>query len=172
FALSFGFAFRDTQTLLNNTTPLLATGSDSNGVSRTSVLKFGQEYIKRDKKGASIGRSQFSLGTGLFDATVNDGSIPDGQFVSWLAQAQRLQKLGNDNLLIARLDLQLTANSLLSSKKFAIGGGKTLRGYRQNALYGDNGVYFSLEDRIAPKSKNGESNRVESPALLYLRAIL
>ena len=164
FALSLGFAFRNSQTFLDNTPPYLVIGPNGNGVSRTRVFKFGQEYIKRDKQGAWIGRSQFSLGTSLFDATVNDSPIPDGQFVSWLAQAQRVQKLGNDNLLIARLDLQLTPDSLLSSEKFAIGGGKILRGYRQNILYGDNGVHFSLEDRIALKyNKAGNPNLLIAP---------
>ncbi len=161
FALSLGFAFRNSQTFLDSTPGYFAIGPDGNGVSRTRVFKFGQEYIKRDKQGAWIGRSQFSLGTGLFNATVNENPMPDGQFVSWLAQAQRFQKLGKHNSLIVRLDLQLTPDSLLSSEKFTIGGGKTLRGYRQNALYGDNGVYFSLEDRIALKY-----NKAGNPTLL------
>ncbi|MDY6896773.1 MAG: ShlB/FhaC/HecB family hemolysin secretion/activation protein [Cyanobacteriota bacterium] len=149
FALSLGFAYRDGQTFLDEQPQRFSIGPDEDGVSRTSVIKFGQDYIKRDPKGAWTGRSQFSLGTGLFDATKNSGSDPDGQFISWLGQAQRVQRLSNDNLLIVRLDLQLTPNSLLSSEQFVIGGGQTLRGYRQNVLYGDNGVRFSVEDRIA-----------------------
>lgn len=149
FALSLGFAYRDGQTFLDNQPRAFGFGPDDNGVSRTRVIKFGQDYIKRDPQGAWTGRSQFSLGTGLFDATKNSGSEPDGQFLSWLGQAQRVERLSNDNLLIFRVDLQLTPNSLLSSEQFVIGGGQTLRGYRQNVLYGDNGLRFSVEDRIA-----------------------
>lgn len=146
-ALSIGFAFRDGQTFLDNQPQAFGFGPDSNGVTRTSVFKFGQDYIKRDKQGAWTGRSLFSLGTGLFDATTNGSSNPDGQFLSWLGQAQRVQRLNQDNLLIVRFDVQLTPNSLLSSEQFVIGGGQTLRGYRQNVLYGDNGLRLSVENR-------------------------
>ena len=44
--------------------------------------------------------------------------------------------------------MQLTPNSLLPSQQFVIGGGQSVRGYRQNARYGDNGLRFSIEDRI------------------------
>jgi hemolysin activation/secretion protein len=44
--------------------------------------------------------------------------------------------------------LQLSPNSLLSSQQFVIGGGQSLRGYRQNARGGDNGFRVSIEDRI------------------------
>jgi len=148
-ALSVGFAFRDGQTFLDNQPQAFGFGPDSNGVTRTSVFKFGQDYIKRDKKGAWTARSQFSLGTGLFDATTNNNGNPDGQFFSWLGQAQRVQRLNQDNLLIVRFDVQLTPNSLLPSEQFVIGGGQTLRGYRQNVLYGDNGLRLSVENRIA-----------------------
>ncbi len=45
-------------------------------------------------------------------------------------------------------DLQLTPDSLLPSQQFLIGGGQSLRGYRQNARAGDNGFRLSIEDRI------------------------
>jgi hemolysin activation/secretion protein len=149
FALSFGFAYQDGQTFLFDDRPFrFGIGPDENGESRTSVFKFGQEYISRDPKGAWSLRSQFNFGTGLFDATSNSGSVPDGQFFSWLGQLQRVQLLNRNNLLIVGLDVQLTPNSLLPSQQFVIGGGQSVRGYRQNIRYGDNGVRFSVEDRI------------------------
>ena len=155
FALSLGFTHRDGQTFLDDQPQPFSIGPVEDGGSRTSVIKFGQDYVKRDPQGAWTGRSQFSLGTGLLDATTNSGSAPDGQFISWLGQAQRIQKLNDDNLLIVRLDLQFTRISLLPSEQFVIGGGQTLRGYRQNVLYGDNGVRFSVEDRIALARNEG-----------------
>lgn len=149
FALSLGFAFQDGQTFIfNNLATPFGIGPDPDGVSRTSVFKFGQDYIKRDTQGAWSLRSQFNLGTGLFDATINNHPTPDSRFFSWLGQAQRVQQLNHDNLLITALDLQLTPNSLLPSQQFVIGGGQSVRGFRQNARYGDNGVRFSVEDRI------------------------
>ncbi|XHX79839.1 MAG: ShlB/FhaC/HecB family hemolysin secretion/activation protein [Stenomitos frigidus ULC029] len=149
FALSLGFALQDGQTFLFNDLGFpFGVGPDADGNSKTRVLKFGQDYVKRDPQGAWALRSQFSLGLGILNATENDAPIPDGRFLSWLAQAQRVQRLGNSNLLIAQLDLQLTPNSLLPSQQFVIGGGQSLRGYRQNVRSGDNGVRFSIEDRI------------------------
>jgi hemolysin activation/secretion protein len=59
-----------------------------------------------------------------------------------------VQRLNDRNLLIAQLDLQLTPNGLLPSQQFVIGGGQSLRGYRQNARAGDNGVRLSIENQI------------------------
>lgn len=138
FALSLGFTYRDGRTLVGGTT------TDS---STTSVIRFGQDYVHRDPQGAWALRSQFNFGTGLFDATTS-GS-PNGLFFSWLGQVQRVQILDQSNLLILQLDGQLTPDALLPSQQFVIGGGQSLRGYRQNARLGDNGFRFSAEDRIA-----------------------
>ena len=92
-------------------------------------------------------RSQFSLGLNAFDAT--NGPEPNGQFFSWLGQVQRVQRLGANQLLIAQGDVQLASDPLLPSQQFVIGGGQSVRGYRQNLRSGDNGVRFSLENRIA-----------------------
>lgn len=149
-ALSLGFAYQDGRTFLfdNLATPF-GIGPDRNGISRTSVFLFGQDYVRRYPKGALALRSQFSFGTGLLDATINRHPIPDSRFFSWLGQVQRVQQLSTDQLLIGEIDLQLTPNSLLPSQEFVIGGGQSVRGYRQNARYGDNGIRFSVEDRIA-----------------------
>ncbi|XGV97779.1 MAG: ShlB/FhaC/HecB family hemolysin secretion/activation protein [Leptolyngbya sp. BL-A-14] len=148
-ALSIGFAIQDGQTFLFEDQGFpFGIGPDANGNSKTRVLKFGQDYVKRDPLGAWAFRSQFNLGLGILNATENDSPIPDGRFFSWQGQAQRVQRLGNSNLVIAQLDLQLTPDSLLPSQQFVIGGGQSLRGYRQNARSGDNGFRFSIEDRI------------------------
>ncbi len=149
FALSFGFSYQDGQTFLFDNRPFrFGIGPDQNGVSRTSVFRFGQDYVKRDRQGAWNLQSQFSLGTGLFDGTINDHPTPDSRFFSWLGQIQRVQQLNQSQQLIAEIDLQLTPNSLLPSQQFIIGGGQSVRGYRQNARSGDNGFRFSVEDQI------------------------
>ncbi|MGI0489614.1 ShlB/FhaC/HecB family hemolysin secretion/activation protein [Pantanalinema rosaneae CENA516] len=150
FALSLGFTYEDSQTFLFKDIGFpFGFGPDQDGKSRTRVLKLGQDYVRRDPQGAWALRSQFNLGLNILDATENDDPIPDGQFFSWQGQIQRVQRLGTNNLLIAALDLQLTPDSLLPSQQFVIGGGQSLRGYRQNARSGDNGFRFSVENRIA-----------------------
>ncbi len=87
----------------------------------------------------------------MFDATINSDSIPDSRFFSWLGEVQRIQILNNDNFLIVQGDIQLTPDPLLPSQQFVIGGAQSVRGYRQNIRAGDNGLQFSLEDRLTVK---------------------
>lgn len=149
-ALSVGFTAQNGQTFLfQNIGFPFGFGPDANGNSRTRVFNFGQEYIRRDPQGAWALRSLFNIGTGIWDATENPEPIPDGRFFSWLGQIQRVQRLGNNHLLIAQGDLQLTPDTLLPSQQFVIGGGQSVRGYIQNFRSGDNGFRFSIEDRIA-----------------------
>lgn len=147
-ALSLGFTVQDGQTFTFAGPTAFGFGPDDKGNSRTRLLKFGQEYLARDTQGAWSLRSLFSLGINVFDATKNADPIPDGQFFSWLGQIQRVQRVSNDYLLIAQTDIQLTPNGLLPSQQFVIGGGQSVRGYRQNARAGDNGVRFVLENQL------------------------
>lgn len=147
-ALSLAFAIQNGRTTISGlplSTP--GSGTDIDGQGRTRILKFGQDYLKRDTQGAWALRSQFSLGLNAFDAT--NGPEPNGQFLSWLGQVQRVQRLGTNQLLIAQGDVQLSTDPLLPSQQFVIGGGQSVRGYRQNLRSGDNGVRLSLENRIA-----------------------
>lgn len=158
FALSLGFTYQKGETfLLGNPTPF-TIGVEEDGVSRTSVIKFGQDYVKRSVSGAWALRSQFNIGTDIFEATENEGDAPDGQFVSWLGQVQRVQILNENNLLIIQADIQLSSDPLLPSQQFVIGGGQSVRGYRQNILAGDQGIRFSVEDQITvSKNDAGEA---------------
>ncbi|WP_218082675.1 ShlB/FhaC/HecB family hemolysin secretion/activation protein [Anthocerotibacter panamensis] len=148
-ALSAGFTYQSGQTFIFNDTPAaFGVGPDADGRSTTSVFKLGQDYSLRDATGIWNFQSQFSIGVGLFGATINSSPIPDGRFVSWLVQAQRLQSLGNGNLLTLQASTQLTTASLLPSQQFIIGGGQSIRGYRQNTRSGDFGFRVSAEARF------------------------
>jgi hemolysin activation/secretion protein len=149
FALSVGFTYQDGQTFVFEDigTPF-GLGPDEDGSSRTCVVKFGQDYIQRGPTRAwSIG-SQFNIGTGLFNATSNPSPIPDGKFFSWLGNGQFGQRLAEKHLLIMQAAVQLSGDGLLASEQFVIGGGQSVRGYRQNMRIGDNGFRLSIEDRM------------------------
>ena len=146
-ALSLGFDYQDGQTLLFQEGTPFGQGPDEDGVSTTSVLRLGQEYIRRQVSGAWAFRSQLNLGINAFGATENEEPIPDGQFFSWLGQVQRVQVLNDNNFLVIQGDVQFTPDSLLPSQQFVIGGGQSVRGYRQNVRSGDNGLVLSVEDR-------------------------
>lgn len=157
FALSFGISYREGQTFTFAGATPFGFGPDEDGNSRTNVLTLGQEYSLREPNGAWAFRSQFRVGMGIFDVTENPHPIPDGYFFAWLGQIQRLQVIDENNLLIMQLDAQLTPDSLLPSEQFTIGGAQSVRGYRQNALTADNGIRFSIEDRIT-LMRNEEGN--------------
>ena len=157
FALSLGYEYQRGQTFLFNDLAVpFGIGPESDGTSRTSVFKFGQDYTSRDTEGVWSLRSQFSLGTGLFGATYV--TSPSAAFLSWLGQIQRVQVLGTDTILIGSLDTQLSADPLLPSQQFVIGGGQSLRGFRQNARSGDNGIRLSLESRfVVARNEDGRT---------------
>lgn len=164
FALSLGFALQNGQTFLFQDTPFpFGIGADLDGNTRTRILKFGQDYIRRGTHGAWIARSQFSFGLNVLNATTNASPVPDGRFFSWLGQMQRVQRLSSSHLLILQADLQLTPDSLFPSQQFVIGGGQSVRGYRQNARSGDNGFRLSAEDRITVSR-----NQTGAPVLQFV----
>ncbi|MGD1920875.1 MAG: ShlB/FhaC/HecB family hemolysin secretion/activation protein [Pleurocapsa sp.] len=146
-ALSLGFDYQDGQTFLTQEGFPFGEGADEDGETTTTVIRFGQEYIKRQVSGAWAFRSQLNFGVNAFGATENENPIPDGQFFSWLGQAQRVQVLNPNNFLVMQADIQLTPDALLPSQQFVIGGGQSVRGYRQNVRSGDNGLILSIEDR-------------------------
>ncbi|MBD2519624.1 ShlB/FhaC/HecB family hemolysin secretion/activation protein [Nostoc sp. FACHB-973] len=167
FALSLGFSVQNGQTFTFAGPTPFGIGPDEDGNSRTRTIRFAQDYVRRDLQGVWGLRSQFNFGIGAFDATTNsDPNKPDGRFFSWLLQVQRQQRLGADNLLIAQADLQLTPDGLLPSQQFVIGGGQSVRGYRQNVRAGDNGFRFTLEDRITlQRDTSGEEALQLAPFL-------
>jgi hemolysin activation/secretion protein len=65
--------------------------------------------------------------------------------VQW---AHRFGKRWWGSQLVFRADVQLASDPLLSLEKFAVGGSRTVRGYRENEVVRDNGVVASLELRI------------------------
>ncbi|MEH1865115.1 MAG: ShlB/FhaC/HecB family hemolysin secretion/activation protein [Nostoc sp.] len=171
FALSLGFTYQDGQTFLDNFAQGFGIGPDANGVSRTSVIKFGQDYIKREPQGAWFLRSQFNFGIDILDATTNNDPIPDGRFFSWLGQIQRVQQLSADHLLLIQADLQLTPDSLLPSQQFVIGGGQSVRGYRQNIRSGDNGFRVAIEDRFTVQRDESGLSAIQLAPFLDMGAV-
>lgn len=88
-----GFTYQDGQTFIFNQLPTpFGIGPDENGISRTSVIKFAQDYVRRSPQGVWFLRSQFKFGVDLFNATTNPDPIPDSRFFSWLGQIQRSQQ--------------------------------------------------------------------------------
>jgi hemolysin activation/secretion protein len=146
-AIGFTFDRNDSQLTLAGTPEALSRGAEADGETHISALRFFQEYTKRDANQVFALLSQFSLGIDAFGATTNDDSQPDGKFLAWRGQAQYLKLLNSNFTLLLRSDLQVANDALLSTEQFSLGGGLNVRGYRQDALLGDNGWFNSAEIR-------------------------
>ena len=125
--------------------------------------------MRRDVRGAWSLRSLFSVGTGLFEATSRPAPEAEGRFFSWLGQVQQVQLLGSNQLLIVQANVQLNPDSLLPSQLFVLGGGQSVRGYRQNVSAGDNGFRLSIEDQIALQCNLGYLYCKLLPLLMRVR---
>jgi hemolysin activation/secretion protein len=147
FALGITASRRESNTTLLEIPFPLSAGADDNGSTRVSALRFFQEYTQRGASEVISARSQFSVGLGIFDATINTTS-PDSRFFSWRGQAQWVRLLAPETLLLVRGDVQVADRSLLAIEQYGIGGQNTLRGYRQDILLADNGALLSAEVRV------------------------
>jgi hemolysin activation/secretion protein len=125
----------------------LSLGANNDGRTQVSALRFFQEWTQRGSQDVLALRSQFSLGLDAFDATVSP-EPPDGRFFDWRGQGQYVRLLAPDTLLVLRSSLQLSANPLLSLEQFTLGGLYSVRGYRQDLLLVDNGIFASAEVRL------------------------
>ncbi len=150
FALGLTAARRETEALFSpqgQTIGFPSPGADERGRTRVSALQFFQEWTARNSNRAIAARSQFSLGIGALDSTIN-ATQPDSRFFSWRGQAQWVRLLAADTLLLVRTDVQLADRPLVPLEQFGLGGINSVRGYRQDALLTDNGAFTSVELRL------------------------
>jgi hemolysin activation/secretion protein len=147
-ALGITFSRRESKaTLLDGEIPFPSAGSDEEGKTRLSVLRFFQEWTRRSSQQVFALRSQLSLGLDVFDATDIDFE-PDSRFLAWRGQAQYVRLLAPDTLLLLRGDVQLAGGPIASLEQFSLGGIESVRGYRQDLLLADSGIFASAEARI------------------------
>jgi hemolysin activation/secretion protein len=141
-----------TQTFIFRDIPFDVFPGFQNGVATVSALRFAQDWTHRTIDTVLALRSRFSVGLNVLGATINSNSdTPDGQFFSWLGQAQAIQQFGEKLFgmqLLERMDLQLTNSPLFPLEQVAVGGRYTVRGYREVTLLRDNLFLFSIESRF------------------------
>ena len=153
-ALDLTASRRESDSSILNTDFAISPGADDNGEIRTSALRFGQEWLQRNRTEVFSARSQFNLGVDAFNATTSDDE-PNSQFFAWRGQLLYLTILGSPQAnstvnpsILLRSDLQLSADALISVEQFSLGGNATVRGYRQDTLLTDNGFFLSAETRL------------------------
>jgi len=143
------------------------------GVSDVFATRFALEWTNRTPLQVFSLRSTVSLGfraLGSSDASgqlpsANGDPIPDSGFTAWMNQAQYIRRIFDtsgdrdrpntlgysllkNTLLILRANTQLADNALLSLEQLSIGGAQSVRGYRENQILRDNGVFASAEVRF------------------------
>jgi hemolysin activation/secretion protein len=152
FSLGAFLARRKNETFLLDEPFSFSPGAEE-GETRVTVLRFIQEFIERGPDHALALRSTFSFGLDAFDSTVHADDRPDSKFLVWLGQAQYARRMGKrGNRLILRGDVQIAGDDLLGLERFAVGGVRTVRGYRENELVRDNGLVVSAELRYPLKT--------------------
>jgi len=147
FSLGLTASVNESKTSLLDEPFPLSAGADDEGRTRISALRFFQEWRQRSKSYVFALRSQFNLGIGALNATINDDA-PDSRFFSWRGQGQWIRLLARDTMLVVRGDVQLSDAPMVPTEQFSLGGLGTVRGYRQDFLLADNGVLLSTELRF------------------------
>jgi hemolysin activation/secretion protein len=121
-----------------------------NGFGNVAALRFIQEWTHRTLLSVFSVRSRFSTGLDVLGATVNaaPGSA-DGQFVSWLGQAEWLKRFESTRIeLLNFMNIQLANDRLFPLEQMAVGGRYSVRGYREVTLLRDNGFIYQFETRF------------------------
>jgi hemolysin activation/secretion protein len=164
-ALSVGFDYRENDSSLLGEAFNISPGA-VNGVMKVSVLRLSQEWFQRGANHVLALRSTFNIGLDALGAT-DDGipGDPNGQFFSWVGQAQYVQRLFNtQNQMVLRLSGQMTGEPLLALEQISIGGFNTVRGYPENTLVRDRGIISSVEFRVPLLfNKSGEGTLSLAP---------
>ena len=121
------------------------------------LYAFGSTHAEPGAADSSTSGGDGSQGLGA--------EVPDSKFFSWIGQAQYVRRIFDtpalrekpdefgwnilrETTFVLRVNTQLANRPLLSLEQFSIGGMQSVRGYRENQLLRDNGVFASAELRV------------------------
>jgi hemolysin activation/secretion protein len=174
--ISLGADRRHSETFLLGRPFTLSPGS-VDGEADVFAVRAAIEWLNRSQVHVFSFRSTFSWGLDEFGATrgggasggvssfgATTGDVPDGKFFAWLGQAQYVRRIFDtpewrkkpespwvnslrESLLVLRANAQISDEPLLSLEQYSLGGVNSVRGYRENQLLRDNGVFGSIEWR-------------------------
>lgn len=123
----------------------LTEGADDQGRTNSTVLRLTQEWSNRDRNGLIILRSQFNFGLPI--STRNADLFGDGTFFVWRGQALQAHQFSKFTW-VNRGGVQFADGPVIPPEQFSLGGVSTVRGYRQDGLTRDSGLFFSSELRV------------------------
>jgi hemolysin activation/secretion protein len=126
-------------------TPYSFSEGAIDGRSVVTVARLAAQWVERGESQMLATRLTLNKGLYAWDATRN-ASGPDGQFFSILGQTQYLRRLGKSpHQVICKIVGQYSPDPLLTLEQLAIGGANSVRGYPENLMLRDYGVYGTLE---------------------------
>ncbi|HEY5602993.1 MAG TPA: ShlB/FhaC/HecB family hemolysin secretion/activation protein, partial [Gammaproteobacteria bacterium] len=113
-------------------TPISYAGTGAvDGVSKITVLRLIQNWLKFSPQAVYSFRHIMSVGLDALDSTQHDGRDPDSEFYTWLLQGQVANHYPNIGLqTVFRADFQIAFDELMSMEQIAVGGANSVRGYR------------------------------------------
>jgi hemolysin activation/secretion protein len=143
--IGFNLTRSSSKTTYLNDEPFPTTSAtNETGETNITTLGFFQDYLRRDEKQVFFLRSHFNLGIDALDSTINENK-PDSEFVVWRGYSEYLRALSSKTTVSLKSNVQLVNDSLPPVEQFPLGGLFSVRGYPQNILTGDNGIFFSTE---------------------------
>ena len=162
FGLGLTLEQRQSRSFLLGEPFAFSPGTPADGRVRVSAVRFAQSWLTNNPARVLAARSTFSVGVDALDATLNPAGQPDARFLVWLGQFQWVERLFvRRDELVTRIDTQIANDPLLSLEQFSVGGARSVRGYRENYLVRDNGLFASLEYRFTLWSNTNHGHRVQ-----------
>ena len=183
--LSTGLQYSSSETELLDESFSFARGARS-GRSTSTSANLELQWVERWGSQLLALRSSVRQGFDGLNSTIipSDGlereifsgaRIPESKFTVFLTQLQWAKRLNYaDSEIVVNAAWQRTSDALLSVDKFAIGGNATVRGFRENSLLRDNGLYTNFEWRVPVLRKGRWSrlNLVATPFFDWAQACL
>ena len=145
--LGLSYGQRDSQTSLLGEAFSFTPG-ETDGYSKTRVLRFSQDWTERWETQALAARSVFSFGRNNINPNINptESAAPARQYRIWTGQLQYVRNLDKDGQqLVLRASVQHSPDRLLPLERFSLGGVASVRGYRENALVRDRAYLLNAE---------------------------
>lgn len=138
---------RDSNSFLNGI-PFSFNPGAEDGRAHVRAFRFRLSWQERAARDAFSAQILLSVGLNLFNATVHDDDRPDSRYHAGTLGVQWLHSFGGPwGLLYSRFQVQKTDDSLLPLEKMAIGGTRSVRGYRRARLIRDSAWDASVEYR-------------------------
>ncbi len=139
---------RDSDSFLNGFPFSFSPGAER-GRAHVRAARLRVSWLERGEQDVFSVQALLSVGLDILDATVHEDARPDSEFHTGLLAAQWLHSFdGQWGQLYSRFQFQKAGDSLLPLEKMAIGGTRSVRGYRRARFIRDSAWDASVEYRI------------------------